>query len=532
MTTCLSLRKFVLLLPMLLASLSWHTAGLALKPKEQADATRRASKAIRVLQSGYHNGYYVNPGEIQSYVLSKIKAGADAGLAVDLAQDQAFGTRKSSIGLAAYQYLNYGLVERLLKERRLKPDQPSDLPVGLLHMAAARGPKEQVAQYIAYGANVNRKIGTLTCLVGGDFVNFKDGRTPLMLATAARFHDAMEMLIGSLADPNIADAAGDTAFSLAWFNDDDKAVKMLLDAGANPILPPSRVAADEKIGPGTGCTPLTLSAHRGYLDLMASLLRAGAPVNEACGDGNTPLSLAAKAGHAGLVRWLLAKGAVTSTLAEVPTRTSGKRNMRSPLMLASDIGRFDIVRTLLVEGGANPDAIDVFGKTPLQTTTELRFSLAAAVLKTGGRFVEKEPSPNQDAAEAAMLKAIDERDYVAALAAREQLRSPSFLQVFVDQADCYAANYFLTYTEVKDFKVFGRDAKSVRETVCVLTEAEKAELAHLSQSLVPPAPPAAASGSLMPKPGKDGKAAAPSMSVEELFAGIPAAFFVPSKKGP
>lgn len=103
-------------------------------------------------------------------------------------------------------------------------------------------------------------------------------------------------------------------------------------------------------------SPLILAATTGHVEIVRSLLKAGATVNATNRDGSTALMSAARAGHAAIVRSLLAAKARVDLKREYWAETA--------LHGAADRGNAEIVK-LLVDAGADVLAQDkVFG-TPL-----------------------------------------------------------------------------------------------------------------------------------------------------------------------
>jgi ankyrin repeat protein len=499
-----------------MALLLSHITTFALTKQEEA-STRRTKKAIHRLYKRIYasDGYCYWNGEttkqIDAYVYDKIKLGAIANLALDIGWDLALGTNGvTSIGLAASQNQHYDLISSLLRQNQLNADAPEDSAVGMLHILSANSAQGPVKNIISFGARINRKLGTLT----GSHIHypsFKKGRTALMIATASKQYEVMDVLLAALADADIEDDEKDTAFSLAWVANDKIAIKKLLEAKATPRLPPSWVEQYKKV-PGSGCTPLMVSVRQHDIELMNILLKAGVRVAETCGDGTTALSLAASAGFMDAVRILIEHGAIVSAAADA----------NAIFMHVSGEGLFATIRLLLREGGVDLKLLPDGGLAAKQAAIARGHSLDAAVLETGGRFVEREASRDQGAALETMKKAVEAGDYMAAMSAREHLLDMSSVRVSVEQSNCYAANFFFSYTNIADFKVYGRLPSQIRETLCTLTDAEQAELVRVRAAI-------AARGEVPATHAKSETETVAPLPSDLAFMDLPDGFFLPSK---
>jgi ankyrin repeat protein len=155
----------------------------------------------------------------------------------------------------------------------------------------------------------------------------KTGLTPLMIASAMANAKAVDVLLDNGADPNLADASGytslhrvvrdsDYGINLAAKDTILTIVKSLLKHGANPNarLVQDKEKAAEEIKNGNvaiegkrtavtvdeiilqGATPLFLAAEVNNLDVIKTLVGAGADPLIASDRGTTPLMMAAGAG--------------------------------------------------------------------------------------------------------------------------------------------------------------------------------------------------------------------------------------------
>ncbi|MEU2614917.1 ankyrin repeat domain-containing protein [Micromonospora sp. NPDC007271] len=104
------------------------------------------------------------------------------------------------------------------------------------------------------------------------------------------------------ADPNAADRDGTTPLYRASVQNRPVAVRLLLQAGADPNV---------ESGHGEEGTPLTGAAAWGHLDVVRELLAYGADPSrrEDHGSGRSPLDWAVRGGHPETAALLVAAGA-------------------------------------------------------------------------------------------------------------------------------------------------------------------------------------------------------------------------------
>lgn len=125
------------------------------------------------------------------------------------------------------------------------------------------------------------------------FESGSPGFTRLMRASASGEAASVERLLSEGADPNAADARGETALSLAAQFGRADVVALLLKSGAEVD------AADE-----AGLTPLMKAARFGRAEALEELLRGGADRSRKDGQGKDAASWAKSSGHEALARRL------------------------------------------------------------------------------------------------------------------------------------------------------------------------------------------------------------------------------------
>ena len=235
-----------------------------------------------------------------------------------------------------------------------------------LHFAAERGHDEMVSALLLRGASK-------------DALDF-DGRTPLMWAVWNRHLSTVQLLLESGADLNIhAIDDGSAALHVAADTGHDGIMVTLLLAGADPNVldsddatPLMRAAgqgeqrivdllihakADVNISnTSEGSTALHEAAREGHYEIVCALLLGGAEKDALAIGGVSSLMRAVEGGHLSIVKKLLQAGAGVHTYTADEGCTALHWGARG--------GHDGIVSALLL-GGADKDALDSDGKTPL-----------------------------------------------------------------------------------------------------------------------------------------------------------------------
>ena len=205
--------------------------------------------------------------------------------------------------------------------------------------------------------------------------------TPLCDASIHNRIDVIEYLLEFDTDVNETNEEGDTPLFLASGYGNNRIVLLLIKHNANihHIV--------------NGLSSLYIAADQGHLEIVHTLLNAGADVDQPSDTGLTPLLIASKKGYHKIVGALLKKNASMnmgfseftplclasrynhSDTAEILLDAGAdvdERHQKSgttPLFIASAYGNNHVVK-LLLDRGANPHLTDKNGFTPLQITEE------------------------------------------------------------------------------------------------------------------------------------------------------------------
>ena len=189
------------------------------------------------------------------------------------------------------------------------------------------------SEFESYGANampVNRgKHGVLALAMLGIIVGvawtspaladcsaspaeerFLDGT--LHVASANGEIEILEALLNAGANPDVFNTSGFAALHVAAATGHVASVEALLNAGAKPSIvnaAPTEHYARANFKRCAGYTPLHFAAWRGTVESVDALIAAGGKVDAAGDDGTTPIALADQFGHVDVVLSLLNAGA-------------------------------------------------------------------------------------------------------------------------------------------------------------------------------------------------------------------------------
>ena len=180
------------------------------------------------------------------------------------------------------------------------------------------------------------------------------GYTPLHKASYAGHADVVSCLLGLGAELNPKSNSGSTPLHGAAFYGHPAAVKSLVEAGADV----------NAINSG-GYSPLLSAMAGGQTEIVQILIDHGADPDVTTRDGQTALMLAAQSSHRELTESILSRN---------PDLEIADSYGRTALLLtARESGNAEIAE-LLIDAGANMNARDRFGSTPLELASWRGFS--------------------------------------------------------------------------------------------------------------------------------------------------------------
>jgi len=192
-----------------------------------------------------------------------------------------------------------------------------------LHAAAARGDAAEIPRLVAGGANPNSRD--------------RYQRTPLHVAAYRGRHDAMRALVKAGADPNALENDRYDMVTIAAVANDLATMQVALALGNRATNVTSRYDG----------TALIAAAHLGHAEIVAELVRAGAPLDHVNNLGWTALIESIVLGDGG-ARHTATLKALVDAGANV---NLGDRSGTTPLALARARGYGDMV-AILTRAGA------------------------------------------------------------------------------------------------------------------------------------------------------------------------------------
>ena len=226
-----------------------------------------------------------------------------------------------------------------------------------LVFAAQKGDEKSVKSLLAAGADPNYAL--------------PNGTGVLEVAVGGGKNRVAEALLDKGANVDAADAGGTTALHLAAQAGNAELVARLLAKHANPNLQSAKVAMAAGRGgaaaqfrrPVGEQTPLLMAARANHEDIMRALVAAGADPKIKAQDGATVLMAAATGGHVETVKYAYE---LSPDVAAVTDRKSTVMHAAvSGSMQTSTQAEVCKVIQFLADKGADPDALDANGRTPI-----------------------------------------------------------------------------------------------------------------------------------------------------------------------
>jgi uncharacterized protein len=228
--------------------------------------------------------------------------------------------------------------------------------VAPLHLAIQAGDAAMTRWLLEHGADVAKPDRT--------------GEPPLMIAAHTGDRAVAQALLDHGATVDVRDAAfGQTPLMVAVRDQRLEVAKLLLDGGADANAQTTAAAPPRFIPPSE--SPKGLSKGLG-------IIRAGWPEGRGkrfpAAGSKTPLLYAARAGDVDLTRLLLTHGAKLEIADGNGVTPLIEAILNASIFRVNRDGRSDhlAVADVLLDAGANVDAMDWYGETPLWSAVDLR----------------------------------------------------------------------------------------------------------------------------------------------------------------
>ena len=230
-----------------------------------------------------------------------------------------------------------------LRDLGVSLDQPGSNRRELLHAAAASNNTEVLIWLLKNRASIDAPDAL--------------GKTPLHYAVEYGAHDAIRLLLENGADPLVRNSDIKTPLFLAAEKGDMVAADILLE------VPDVRRTLNDYRSFALGFTPLMAAVNGGHVALAEKLLDLGAYINDRDHKSRHSLFIAAENGTPEMIRMLISRGA---DVAKALPHSDNSQTMLHRLGSA----HYKEKLLLLVEAGADLNARDSYGSTPLNIVTE------------------------------------------------------------------------------------------------------------------------------------------------------------------
>jgi ankyrin repeat protein len=334
-------------------------------------------------------------------------------------------------------YLENIEIARILIQAGANINQRDDCEEIPLEIAASLGNLKMVDLLLKLGANIN--CGSLNEAVrcyqvpivqflidAGADVNIRDdgGFTSLMQAARLGFLELCQLLVSAGADVKFADEDYQTALSIAVDAGEKEIVEYLLPfydfeqrENALRLLPPSIIRKQRREDKVT-CAFMD-AVKQSKFDKIRSAIANGIDINTFSEEGKTALHIAAEWGNIEMIRFLIEAGANCEIRDEIfgltPLMTAAHHNLpeviaalleggadvnaveedgimegrgSTALLIASASQKYYFQRLkvihFLIEGGANIEANNKYGETPILIAKKIEAKEIIEILKKAG----------------------------------------------------------------------------------------------------------------------------------------------------
>jgi ankyrin repeat protein len=220
-----------------------------------------------------------------------------------------------------------------------------ETPDALLLKACRNGDLKLAADSLTHGANANAKTS---------FMDRPPSFSPLMFAAKGGNLELVKLLVEHGAEINSGAMSGAPPLQFACMDGRIETVNYLIEHGASVT---------------NATASLCWAAWRGYSNIVALLVAKGVPVNQSAGELGTPLQKAIDGGFVNIAALLIKHGA------DINKSEGGSTLLHNSVRWGSP----ETVKFVL-EAGANPNARDSYGITPLMCAASGNHVEAAKLL--------------------------------------------------------------------------------------------------------------------------------------------------------
>ncbi len=338
-----------------LASSEGHLDVVKILIKKGADPNNTRADGITTLIAAQSGGYVDIMKEL-------VKAGAGINVEND----------GMSVLLSAIENGSFPIV-KLLVDNKADINFISSQGFSPIIVASAHGKLDIIKYLVKNGALIN--------------MEHPENVSALMYAAAGGFPDVVQYLIDNNAVVNQKHKQGGTALLEAVPTGNVSCINILLAANADPLVTDN-----------DGITTVISAASQGHAELVKLFASKGVDINKVTNSGGSALMFAASEGHNETAKLLIELNADVSIAtkatpeyrAQVEEALSEKREGIEPhkddvtALHVAALGGHMFVVELLVKAGANINAVDEDGMTPLLNAVKGNFANVAKYLVEHG----------------------------------------------------------------------------------------------------------------------------------------------------